>query len=78
MARIRRLNTASQVIDQLGGNVPFQRRYRRTKQQTCNYRRSGRLPSEIYELVRADLAAVGCVAAPRMFGMIEPGRSSAA
>lgn len=58
--------------------MPFRAKTRRTKQQTSNYRASGRLPSEIYLVVREELARVNCVAAPSVFGMIEPAKSSAA
>jgi hypothetical protein len=78
---IRRLNTASEVIDALGGNKPFAQlvstpKKPRRDQHVSNYRTIG-LPPDTRDVVNAALAQIGCEAPGKLFKQVpvpNPGR----
>lgn len=75
--KIRRLDTADDVIDALGGNKPFSRLIstrtkKRQDQHASNYRAGNYLPADTFLVVTHALKERGCTASPRLWGMKLP------
>jgi hypothetical protein len=71
----RELQTAGQVIDQLGGTAATARLTGRKDQHVTNWRRSGRLPADTFLIMMAELRDRDCNAAPSLWGIKEPERA---
>jgi hypothetical protein len=76
--KIRRLTTADEVIDELGGTVEFGKLVERSKQQVSNMRRGDTpIPPKSYLVVMAALKKRRCTAPAALFDMQEPEAVSA-
>lgn len=81
--KIRRLKTASDVIDFCGGPVATAALVRRSargrklkieKQHVSNWRRCGRLPPETFLIFKSVLERRGALASPSLWRIVEPRR----
>lgn len=75
--RIRRLATASEVIDFCGGTVATANLIASTlphvkKQHVSNWRRDGRLPHDTFLLFAAELKRRNARAPAELWGIIDP------
>jgi hypothetical protein len=72
------LNSASEVIDELGGTGEAARQCSKSEQAISNWRTRG-IPPEMFILINERLAAKNAVAAASAFsGMIDPASTEAA
>ena len=69
---VRDLHTAAQVIDELGGTAATARLTGRKDQHVSNWRKSGRLPSDTFLIMMAELRDRDCNASPRLWGITVP------
>lgn len=78
--KIRRLKSASEVIDACGGTVAFAKLIGRDrkKNHVSNYRATGRLPHDSYLIVMAVLQKNGCTAPSAIWDIDEPSKASTA
>lgn len=79
--RLRTLRTTSEVIDALGGNIPFGEmistaKFERVAQHVSNYRRTGNFPADSFLVVRAALEAKGLTAPAALWGITDPKASA--
>lgn len=72
----RELQTASEVIDRLGGTAATARLTGRRDQHVSNWRRSGRLPADTFLVMKVELRGRGCTAPAKLWGITEPERVS--
>lgn len=63
------LQTASEVVDALGGPAATGRLTGRTPQAACNWKATGKLPAELYLLINKALEREGKRAPAALFGM---------
>ena len=68
---IRRLNTANEVIDALGGTLAVARLAGLSMQAISNWRLRERFPPATYLLLNAALRAKQCSAPTKLWDMIE-------
>lgn len=68
----RELQTAGEVIDALGGTAATARLTARKDQHVSNWRAYGRLPSETFLILKAELEKRDLRAPPSIWGIREP------
>lgn len=66
------LETASEVIDTLGGTTAVARLAGRKAQHVTNWRASGRLPADTFLIMKAELDTRGMSAPSSLWGIVEP------
>jgi hypothetical protein len=69
------LNTADEVIDELGGTAAVAKLTERTPQAASNWRKANRLPAHTFLTLKRELEQRGLSAAPSLWGITEPERS---
>lgn len=67
----RKLSTASEVIDALGGTSATARLTKRKLQSVSNWRAEGRLPANTFLQIGAELKQRGFDAPPSVWGIAE-------
>lgn len=65
------LETASEVIDALGGTTAAARALGTTPQAVCNWRATGQLPIKRFFVISGELEKIGKVAPLSLFGFDE-------
>lgn len=66
------LQTATEVIDALGGTSATARLTHRKPQHVTNWRSSGRLPADTFLILSRALEQRGKFARPQLWGIAEP------
>jgi len=69
---VRELQTASDVIDALGGTAATARLTDRRDQHISNWRKTGRLPANTFLILTGKLQEIDCAASPELWGIKEP------
>jgi hypothetical protein len=72
----KKLSTAAEVIDVLGGTAATARIAGRKAQHVTNWRASGKLPANTFLVLSAALRERGKEAPPSLWGITEPERVS--
>jgi len=67
----RSLQTASEVIDALGGTAATARFTGRKDQHVSNWRATGRLPADTFLIISQELETKNCKASPVLWGIKE-------
>lgn len=75
--KIRRLKTASEVIDEIGSDR-LRELTGRKSQHITNWRASGFLPHDFFLIMTEELAERECTAPAALWRIIEPKKSRAA
>lgn len=71
----RELQSASEVIDALGGTAATARLTDRRAQHVSNWRKTGRLPPDTFLVLKTELNERNCRASPELWGIKEPERA---
>lgn len=66
------MQTASDVIDALGGTLATAKIARRSMQAVSNWRKANRLPAETFLTISQELKSRGETAPPALWGIEEP------
>lgn len=69
---MKELATAAEVIEQLGGPTAIGRLVGRSAQSAVNWRTAGRLPSDTFLILQAELRSRDMSAPPAVWGILEP------
>lgn len=72
---MRELQTASDVITELGGPAATGRITDRSAQAVWNWKATGKLPADTFLVLREALTAKKCTAPAALWGMKEPERA---
>ena len=72
----KKLSTAAEVIDALGGTVATSRLAGRKAQHVTNWRAAGKLPANTFLVLSAALKERGKEAPPSLWGITEPEAAS--
>lgn len=68
----RKLQTADQVIDALGGTAATARFIGRKDQHVSNWRAAGRLPAKTFLIISEELGKQELEASPEIWGIVSP------
>ncbi len=69
---VRELQTAGDVIDELGGTAATARLTGRKDQHVSNWRKAGKLPAKTFLVLKAELSVRGVDAPSMLWGIKDP------
>lgn len=80
--RLRRLNSVTEAVDALGGNMPTAKLTStpdlvRVTNHITNWKATNRFPADTFLVITTELSRLGFTASPSLWGITEPKRQPA-